>query len=295
MNRHAFFPSDASDDPTLGHMHELVAKIRAVANEICLGDLTDLGLRTTGVDRGEPLRDALGRMHDEGRATLRVRGAGRARDLVLPMERIERALATPFGHAIFMKRPVGYLLEITGHRPEGLTHTLTISEACARALSRAPAHRGDPVLVYEPDAGDDWAISVQVLLLVQSCMLQHVLAENERQRGEMIQAYRAREAMQSELMSMSRRSGGAEDAAGVLKQVGQAVRGIDRSVGQMRQRLDQLPTEPMVHVLRELGGIEDHIADLRVLTESQAGGRPGSEQESADASKRPAKPDQNAA
>ncbi len=211
-------------------VERLVFEVHAVARDICMGDLVEFAEECERAEPHESLGDVLNRMHESGSKILRVRGSERCRDTVIPIERIERELATPFGQAIFMKRSVGYLLEETGFECLGISHVLTIGEACASAIARDESTRNDPVLVCEPDSEHDWVMRVQTLLLVQSSFLKAVLIENERQRSEVSQALRSERETQSQLSLASRKAAMGEHSTQILTQLEATLRELDHEL-----------------------------------------------------------------
>ena len=215
-----------------GEIDELVSQIRAVARDVCLGDLPELACRVTGAGMDESLSEVLMRMHTESSTNLCVCPGETGRATIVPLSRIEQEMATPFGQAIFMKRSVAHFLEATGFECTRLSHAVTIGVACGVAISREEAVRNDPVLVLEPDNGNDWAVSVQTLLLVQSSLLRSVLSENEHQRAEVSQAQRAGEALQSELSVASRKAALSERAMRAIHMIGSTLSDLRGSMSE---------------------------------------------------------------
>lgn len=216
----------------IDELNQLVREIRSVASDIYLSDLRVFSVATTVADEAEALGCVLSRMQEAGTRVLRVQREGHRRDTIVPMECIDRELATPFGQPVFLKRPVGYLIESIDYAPTQFMGGLTIGEACARSIAREEATRNDPVMIMESGVTDDWVISVQQLLLVQSCYLEQILEENERQRAAVIEAQRMGDALQSELGVTSRKAALAEHAMRSMHLVERALHSVSQQIGE---------------------------------------------------------------
>ena len=218
------------------HVERLVFEIHALAQNICIGDLMDLSQDCTVARCDEVLFDVLDRMHEHESKVLRVRVNGRARDIVIPLGRIERELATPFGQAIYTKRPVRYLLEEIEFVSLEISHSITIGEACSLAIGRNELIRNDPILVCELSASDDWVIDVHMLLLVQSSFLKAVLMENEKQRARVSQAIQSENDIQNELSIASRKASQSEHTI-------QAMSRLEVTLREIKHEIDSLCSE----------------------------------------------------
>jgi signal transduction histidine kinase len=225
----------SSNNYTRAHldlMQELIEQIRMVAHDVCLGDLTELGAMVTTADPVESLADVVDRIHAEGSQAVRVRLEGRERAIVVPLERIDREMATPFGQPIYLNRPIQFLVESIEYECTGFSHLLGINEACSRALARDDEHRNDLVMVHEANPDDDWAITVQTMQLVQSCVLERVLAENEKQRAEMIEANRAGAKLQSKLSVASKKATLKEHSTRTIERLGLVIKSIAEAMNE---------------------------------------------------------------
>lgn len=209
----------------------VLQQIRSVASDVCLGDLRCFGTRVTCVSADTRLSAALVQMSDEGSSTLCVCDCERERGTVVPLGRIEQEMATPFGQAIYRERSVAHFLETTGFECMRFSHELTVGGASLRAISRDEAERNDPVLVMEAVSQDDWVISVQMLLLVQSGLLRCVLEENEVRRAEVSEAQRAGAALQTELGIASRKAALNEYSTRSVQLIGSAFGDLRRVLG----------------------------------------------------------------
>ncbi|MEZ6165609.1 MAG: sensor histidine kinase [Phycisphaerales bacterium] len=236
-------------------LNRLVHEIRAVASDICLSDLRIFSVATTLADEDEALCCVLSRMHEDGTRVLRVQRGDHERDIIIPLECIDRQLATPFGQPVFLKRRVGYLIDSIDYEPTQFTRDLTIGEACARSIARDEATRNDPVMILESGVSDDWVISVQQLLLVQSCYLEQILEENERQRAAVIEAQRVGDALQNELGVTSRKAALAEHAIRSMHRVERALQAVSQQIGEM------------IAVGRDLHELDEIVRNTRSIIE----------------------------
>jgi signal transduction histidine kinase len=172
------------------------AFLAKLTSQAMLGDLQLDDVRVSVDDTAEVVK----RLFEECRdltGVLVVRGA--ALEGVISRERFLRHMARPFYREVFTRRPLRRLLELLHVEPLRLPQSLSVHEAAHRALQR-PGELTDEPLIVELDDGDFRLLSMNVLLLSQSRMLE---LANETIRRQKDIADAANEAKSRFLANMS--------------------------------------------------------------------------------------------
>lgn len=163
---------------------------------------------------------------------------GIRRHLVLSRVGTERILARPYCRELFLNKPVDTIIEIWPYEPLEFPGTTAVSDAVNLALQRPVECRYEPIIAVEDDQ-TFYLLDLFPLLNEQCRSLSCALVDLKRQQEARRQAESERERLHHRLVALSRQSGMAEIATGVLHNVGNVLNSVNVSANTISNRIQQ--------------------------------------------------------
>lgn len=150
----------------------------------------------------------------------------------------ERILARPYRRELFLNKPVETLMEVWPYEPMEFPGLTPVSDAVNLALQRPVECRYEPIIAVEDDQ-TFYLLDLFPLLNEQCRSLSWALVDLKRQQEARRQAESERERLHHRLVALSRQSGMAEVATGVLHNVGNVLNSVNVSANTISNRLQQ--------------------------------------------------------
>ncbi len=163
---------------------------------------------------------------------------GLRRHMVLSRVGTERILARPYCRELFLSKPVDTLMEIWPYEPMEFPGNTPVSDAVNLALQRPVECRYEPIIAVEDDQ-TYYLLDLFPLLNEQCRSLSSALVDLKRQQEARRQAESERERLHHRLVALSRQSGMAEIATGVLHNVGNVLNSVNVSANTINNKLQQ--------------------------------------------------------
>ncbi|HAI12992.1 MAG TPA: hypothetical protein DCM28_14900 [Phycisphaerales bacterium] len=163
---------------------------------------------------------------------------GLRRNMVLSRVGTERILARPYCRELFLSKPVDTLMEVWPYQPLEFPANTPVSDAVNLALQRPVECRYEPIIAVEDDQ-TYYLLDLFPLLNEQCRSLSSALVDLKRQQEARRQAESERERLHHRLVALSRQSGMAEIATGVLHNVGNVLNSVNVSANTINNRIQQ--------------------------------------------------------
>lgn len=163
---------------------------------------------------------------------------GLRKHMVLSRVGTERILARPYCRELFLSKPVDTLMEIWPYEPMEFPGSTPVSDAVNLALQRPVECRYEPIIAVEDDQ-TFYLLDLFPLLNEQCRTMSAALVDLRRQQEARKQAESERERLHHRLVALSRQSGMAEIATGVLHNVGNVLNSVNVSANTIGSKLQQ--------------------------------------------------------
>jgi signal transduction histidine kinase len=163
---------------------------------------------------------------------------GLRKHMVLSRVGTERILARPYCRELFLNKPVDTLMDVWPYEPMEFPGSTPVSDAVNLALQRPVECRYEPIIAVEDDQ-TFYLLDLFPLLNEQCRSLSSALVDLKRQQEARRQAESERERLHHRLVALSRQSGMAEIATGVLHNVGNVLNSVNVSANTISNRLQQ--------------------------------------------------------
>lgn len=190
------------------------------------------------VDHTTPLREIVTTFDHDLTITGVIVLDGLRRHLVLSRVATERILARPYCRELFLNKPVDTIMEIWPFEPMEFPGSTPVSDAVNLALQRPVECRYEPIIAVEDDQ-TFYLLDLFPLLNEQCRSLSSALVDLKRQQEARRQAESERERLHHRLVALSRQSGMAEIATGVLHNVGNVLNSVNVSANTIANRMQQ--------------------------------------------------------
>ena len=193
---------------------------------------------------------------------------GLRRHMVLSRVGTERILARPYCRELFLSKPVDTLMEVWPYEPMEFPAITPVSDAVNLALQRPVECRYEPIIAVEDDQ-TFYLLDLFPLLNEQCRTMSAALVDLRRQQEARKQAESERERLHHRLVALSRQSGMAEIATGVLHNVGNVLNSVNVSANTIGNKLQQ---SRLPNFGKALEMIQSHQDDLGTfLTHDEKG------------------------